>query len=1233
MSMARLRILVVEDEAIVAESIKACLEEQGHEIPAVLASGEEAVERFAGLAPDLAVMDIRLAGRMDGIEAAAKMQATAALPVIFLTAYADRATLERAREVQPAAYLVKPFSEHELKAAIEMAAHRREIQRRLRASEIRYRDLVENLNDAIYSVDVEGVVRYLSPAIERIVGYAAAEVLGRRYLEFVHPGDREALQASFRDLLAGKLYPSEYRMVARSGEVRWVRSSSRPTYEEGRLVAFRGVLTDITERKLAETALRESEERLANALHMGRMGPWELDVASGIFTFTDSFYAIFRTSAAEMGGYRMSIEEYTRRFVHPEDAHKVGEETRRAIATDDPGYGRYIEHRMLYADGSAGHIAVRFFIVKNAAGRTVRTYGVNQDITERKRAEQSLRDAQARTASVLAGIADTFYSLDDQWRFALVNPAAERAPFGRPAAELLGKCIWDLYPKLVGTDIHRRYLDAAARKSLEHYEAQSPLNGRWYEVFMQGWTGGVDVYMRDVTGRREAEEAIRESEERYRLLFETMLNGFALHEVVLDGAGKPCDYRFLEVNLAFEEMTGLAREKIVGRTVREVIPDIEDFWIERYGGVALGGEPVRFEAETAALGRWFSIFAYSPQEGRFATVFEDITGRKQAERALTRERAQKDAILTSMADAVFTASGTGAIQTCNQRALDMLGYRGEELVGRSLGVIFAAAQDLPHRGVESLRAALGRGEIRDYDANLKRHDGSSLPVSLSCALLSRGPGEAPDIVVVARDIGSRKRLQEEQREYARRLEHEVSERTREIAEREARYRALFEDVGHAIVLTGLDGRLESWNGAADRLFGWSGGDRGRGIEEAMCRKPDCPEHAEMLARVLEAGAWSHECQAAAAGGAEVPLHLTISVIRGADGQGRGLMWVIADQSERRKLAEELRRAQDYAEIMLRETGPRGKLVGKGKVHRALVRSVKECAEAPSPVLVLGESGVGKEVVARAVHLNSPRAEKPFVVVDCAAIQGSLLERELFGHEKGAFTGATESRRGLIEVADGGTLFVDEIGEMPLELQPKLLRVLERGEFRPIGSTRERTVDIRVLAATNRDLAAGVKKKHFRADLFFRLNVLRVDIPPLRERKEDIPELARHFLENCRVTIPVKKKLGREALKHLEAYDWPGNVRELANVIERAIIVSGQDELITPKHLPLEVVLASTSAAGASAGPGKVRTLEEVEREAIAQALSAVGGNKTRAAAALGISRTTLHQKLEKYGLK
>jgi two-component system response regulator AtoC len=287
------------------------------------------------------------------------------------------------------------------------------------------------------------------------------------------------------------------------------------------------------------------------------------------------------------------------------------------------------------------------------------------------------------------------------------------------------------------------------------------------------------------------------------------------------------------------------------------------------------------------------------------------------------------------------------------------------------------------------------------------------------------------------------------------------------------------------------------------------------------------------------------------------------------------------------------------------------------------------------VLLTGESGTGKEVLARAIHAQSPRRDESFVAVNCAAIPEALLESELFGHAKGAFTGADRARRGLFLEADGGTLFLDEVGELPLALQAKLLRVLQEEEVRPLGESKARRIDARVLAATARDLEAEVAGGRFREDLFYRLNVVRLVVPPLRERPKDIPLLVDHFLARFRDTLgkPVRA-IADDALARLLAYRWPGNVRELENVIERALILA-DGERITLAELPANVVTPQAGQAQA-ARPSDYslrRARRAVEVDAIQRALRATGGNRTHAARLLEISHRALLYKLKEHGIR
>jgi DNA-binding NtrC family response regulator len=323
-----------------------------------------------------------------------------------------------------------------------------------------------------------------------------------------------------------------------------------------------------------------------------------------------------------------------------------------------------------------------------------------------------------------------------------------------------------------------------------------------------------------------------------------------------------------------------------------------------------------------------------------------------------------------------------------------------------------------------------------------------------------------------------------------------------------------------------------------------------------------------------------------------------------------------------------RRERQWVE-QVRYESPRYRLVGSSPGLRKVVGLIEKVAGTDSTVLVVGESGTGKELVARALHANSLRHDRPLVTINCAALQETLLESELFGHEKGAFTGALHAKAGLIEVAEGGTLFIDEIGEMAPGLQAKLLRVLEDGHFRRVGSTVEQRADVRVIAATNRRLEDEIKEGRFREDLYYRLNVLTIALPPLREHREDIPELVEHFL-TTRQLGPVRYRLSPEALEALLHYSWPGNVRELANVLERAQILA-EEHTITPDDLPDSLLPGGPADAGGV--EGSATNLHLAQRRHVLSVLREAGGNKVHAARALGISRRALYRLLDKYHIR
>jgi DNA-binding NtrC family response regulator len=335
-----------------------------------------------------------------------------------------------------------------------------------------------------------------------------------------------------------------------------------------------------------------------------------------------------------------------------------------------------------------------------------------------------------------------------------------------------------------------------------------------------------------------------------------------------------------------------------------------------------------------------------------------------------------------------------------------------------------------------------------------------------------------------------------------------------------------------------------------------------------------------------------------------------------------LQAVVQKAYEKKKLAEKVNR---HHELQLRARAVN--LVGESSSMQHVKALISKVAPTDSTVLIEGESGTGKEIVANSIHQASSRCNDPFVVINCGAMPETLLESELFGHEKGAFTGAVKRKSGLFEIADSGTLFIDEISEMSPGMQVKLLRVLETGRFRRVGDIKELEVDVRVICATNKKLREEIAKGAFREDLYYRINVMTISLPPLRNRKSDIPLLVEHFIRSSRHPNADKIRVTSEVLEAFSEYDWPGNVRELSNVIERAIILAN-NSLITLREIPT----LNSMQSGDDSPPLSSLSLSEIEKRHIHLVLESNDGNKTKAAETLGVSRPKLYRMMVKYGI-
>jgi formate hydrogenlyase transcriptional activator len=578
--------------------------------------------------------------------------------------------------------------------------------------------------------------------------------------------------------------------------------------------------------------------------------------------------------------------------------------------------------------------------------------------------------------------------------------------------------------------------------------------------------------------------------------------------------------------------------------------------------------------------------------------------------AMVREQGE---LLELAHDSIIVRDLDNRITYWNRGAEDNYGWSREEALGQVAHSFLKTQFSQPLSEVEE---ALQRNHYWEGQVTHTRKDGQQIVVASRRALQCDGQGKPIAILEINNDITARRHAEEA------------------LRKSELRFRSLFEFSPDAIVVVDQEGKISELNSQAEKVFGYGRLElQGQAVEKLIPERfrDAHPQHranygAHRHARPMGAGL---DLYGRRKDGSEFPVDIMLGPIEGED--GAVVLAVIRDLSQKVAAEEALQRSEQqksYLEEELEITQRFEEIVGDSPKLKRVLKQVEDVAATDAAVLILGETGTGKELIARAVHRLSNRNGHAFVKLNCSAIPSGLLESELFGHEKGAFTGAIAQKIGRLELAHQGTFFLDEVGDLPLELQPKILRALQEKEFERVGGTRTIPVNVRLVAATNRDLAKMVKASEFRSDLYYRLRVFPLTIPPLRERREDIPLLVRYFLASH------SKRMGRhidtipeETMQALVNWDWPGNIRELENFIERSVILS-QDSVLRAPLAELQSIQGPSLAANAH--------LEAAEREHILRVLrecrGMIGGSGG-AAERLGLKRTTLNSKIKKLGIK
>lgn len=653
-------------------------------------------------------------------------------------------------------------------------------------------------------------------------------------------------------------------------------------------------------------------------------------------------------------------------------------------------------------------------------------------------------------------------------------------------------------------------------------------------------------------------------------------------------------------------------------------------WLIKNKLRSFAGHPLIFRGETLGVLGMFSRRVMEQEEftriALFAHQASVAIKNAQLFETLKKSEAERKAIIESTPNPlVITSKSEGRILYANPQFGAAFGLSADELLGRRVPDLYYDPSDRK----KLLDKISQTGSVHNYEILLKKVDGT--PIWVSACVQPLVFRENLALITVLTNITDRKQTEE------------ALEQLRQKND------LILQSAGEGIY--GLDqyGNTTFVNPAAAQILGWSPEDLLGKPQHALIHhtKPDgavydredCPIYAAFkdghIHTVTDELFWRKD-------GTSLPVEYTSTPIRDENGQLTGAVVTFRDITQRKQAEKALRDALDeveelkdqlqaentYLQEEIRLEHNFDNIISTSASFKQVLRNVEQVASTDTTVLILGETGTGKELIARALHTLSPRKERPLVKVNCAALPASLIESELFGHEKGAFTGAVTRKQGRFELADRGTIFLDEIGDLPLDLQAKLLRALQEGEFERVGGTQTIKVDVRVIAATNRNLEEASRSGEFREDLFYRLNVFPIVLPPLRERSEDIPVLMNHFIKKLSAKTGKKiTTIPQKVMTTLQAYDFPGNVRELENIIERAIILSNGQTLQLDQSLE---VLKSPAATERDS------TLEEVERQHILATLEKtnwrIEGPKG-AALPLGINPNTLRSRMQRFGIK
>lgn len=945
-------------------------------------------------------------------------------------------------------------------------------------------------------------IEFVSDYVENMLGYTPEEIASKPnfWKSVVLEEDQKKLNRTTAAILAGQpMGLQRFRCVAKDGRVIWTDAHLAATFDEtGNVTGIRGVAIDVTDRERAADKLLARELELREAQRVSQIGSWEWDPECDAVTWTEELY---RIAGLDPSLPTPDFEQH-RKLYTPESYKRLAS----AMATAMERGGKYeLELELIRSDKQHRWVSARGEAIRDDGSRIIKLRGTLQDITDRKKSEEAVRESEGRfrkladTAPVIVWIADTnmlctFFNqyildytgrsmeqlLGEGWLESLHHDDRELCRATYSAAYQTRK------PFIMEFRVRRA--DGEFRWVYDTGTPRFALNGEFL-----GYIGSAV----DIADRKAAEEALIESEERYRNVVETQTELICRYLP---------DTTLTFVNDAYCRYFGKSRAELIGTKFVDLIPS---------------------HARSAAL-------------SHVASLMENPSA-----------------------------------ETCEHEVILPNGARGwQQWTDRAVETSNGDAREMQGVGRDITEKRQAEAELRASETRF-RIMADSAPVLIwmcgpdkLCTYVNRGwmefTGRSLDM-----ELGSGWTIG---------IHHEDVGRISEIFDSAFDNRESFK----------LEYRLRG----ADGVFRW--------VYDSGT--PRFSSEGEFLGYI-------GSC-------------VDISDRKAAEEESKGA------HDEVIRLQKQLQAENIYLKEVIRLEHKFDEIIGQSDALKYVLFKIEQVAPTDATVLITGETGTGKELVARAIHSASLRKNRPLVTINCAALSASLIESELFGHEKGSFTGASTRKIGRFELAHTSTIFLDEIGELPMELQSKLLRVIEQGEFERLGNSKTMKVDVRIIAATNRDLKAEVQNGAFREDLLFRLNVFPITVPPLRERRGDIPMLIKHFVDRC------AKKLGKNitgippaTLSAFSEYSWPGNIRELANLIERSVISSNSDVLRVAEIFDVPAVENSQLS---SAEP-----LEVIERNYIIQILGDTGWKiegPNGAARVLGLNPSTLRTRMAKLGI-